>query len=108
MASFDDVLIRVRGAGRRYSKSAEWAIRDCDLDIRRGDFVAITGPSGAGKSTLLNCLALLDRFDHGNYQLNGTQIDQMRPRQVEMTRGEQFGFVFQSSNATKAPSLPIP
>jgi len=111
-ASFDDVLIRVRGAGRRYSKSAEWAIRDCDLDIRRGDFVAITGPSGAGKSTLLNCLALLDRFDHGNYQLNGTQIDQMRPRQVEMTRGEQFGFVFQSSNAiesrTVAKNVEIP
>ena len=112
MASCDDVLIRVRGAGRRYSKSAGWAIRDCDVDIRRGDFVAITGPSGAGKSTLLNCLALLDRFDHGDYQLNGTQIDQMRPRQVEMTRGERFGFVFQSSNAiesrTVAKNVEIP
>jgi len=101
----NEVLIRVRGGGRRYSATSEWAIRDCELEIRRGDFVAITGPSGAGKSTLLNCLALLDRFDHGDYLLNGVRIDQMRARDVERTRGQQFGFVFQSSNAIESRSV---
>jgi macrolide transport system ATP-binding/permease protein len=95
----------VRGGGRRYAATSEWAIRDCELEIRRGDFVAITGPSGAGKSTLLNCLALLDRFDHGDYLLDGVRIDQMRARDVERTRGKQFGFVFQSSNAIESRSV---
>jgi macrolide transport system ATP-binding/permease protein len=75
------------------------------LEIRRGDFVAITGPSGAGKSTLLNCLALLDRFDQGDYLLDGVRIDRMRARDVERTRGQQFGFVFQSSNAIESRSV---
>lgn len=101
----DAVLIRVSGGGRRYAATPDWAIRDCELAIHRGDFVAITGPSGAGKSTLLNCLALLDRFDQGNYALNGVRVDQMRAREVEMTRGRQFGFVFQSSNAIESRSV---
>jgi macrolide transport system ATP-binding/permease protein len=101
----EDVLIQVRGGDRRYTASTDWAIHDCELEIHRGDFVAITGPSGAGKSTLLNCLALLDRFDQGEYLLNGIRIDQMRAREWERVRGEQFGFVFQSSNAIESRSV---
>ncbi len=102
----DKPLIRIRGAGRRYNaSSSEWAIRDGDIDIHSGDFLAITGPSGAGKSTLLNCLALLDTFDAGRYLLNGRQVDRMRLHEVQDIRGREFGFVFQSSNAIESRNV---
>lgn len=104
--AWDGPLIRIRGAGRRYNaSSSEWAIRDGDIDIYSGDFLAITGPSGAGKSTLLNCLALLDTFDVGQYFLNGREVNRMHPHEVQDIRGQEFGFVFQASNAIESRNV---
>ncbi|GAA4156889.1 ATP-binding cassette domain-containing protein [Leifsonia shinshuensis] len=92
-------LLSLRGVGRRYNRTGAWALTRIDLDIYRGDFIAITGPSGAGKSTLLNVLALLDSYDVGEYQLDGQDIRALPRRKRDTLRGETFGFVFQHSNA---------
>jgi len=74
------------------------AINGIDLTIKKGEFIAIMGPSGCGKTTLLNILGLLDSAIEGEYQLEGTPIEQLSRRKQAHIRSEQIGFVFQSFN----------
>lgn len=74
------------------------ALRDVNLEIERGDYVAITGPSGCGKSTLLNILGLLDVPDEGQYQFDGQLVENMTERQLNELRRGRVGFIFQSFN----------
>lgn len=75
-----------------------WALNDVNIEIKKGEFVAIMGPSGCGKSTLLNILGLLDNPTSGKYYLNGTEVSKFTESQRTNIRKGVIGFVFQSFN----------
>ena len=75
-----------------------WALQNVDLEVSKGEFVAVMGPSGCGKSTLLNILGLLDTPTQGTYLLNGKDVSQMNEDERTDLRKGQLGFVFQSFN----------
>ena len=74
------------------------AIRNINLGIEKGEFVAIMGPSGCGKSTLLNLLGLIDRPTSGSFSVNGFQTDSLREKKMTRIRRGYMGFVFQNFN----------
>lgn len=81
------------------------ALREVDLTIEQGDFVAIEGPSGAGKSTLLNVLALLDSPTTGSYTVDGIETTNLSDAEAARLRCETFGFVFQSFHLLPARAV---
>ena len=87
-------LSKVYGAG----ETAVHALRDVDLTVRRGEYVALIGPSGSGKSTLLNMLGCLDAPTSGRYLLEGLDVADLDERQQAVLRNRQIGFVFQAFN----------
>lgn len=74
------------------------ALKDINLTIEKGEFVAIIGPSGSGKSTLMNILGLLDRPTSGEYDLDGHNIALLKENTLAELRNRKIGFVFQSFN----------
>jgi len=81
------------------------ALREVNLEIHEGEFVSVTGPSGSGKTTFLNLTGLLERFEKGEYFLDGQNVQGLKDRQLSKIRNEKIGFVFQSFNLI--PDLPI-
>ena len=73
-------------------------LREIDLTIKSGEYVAIMGPSGSGKSTLLNMIGCLDRPTSGDYLLGGQSVSTLDDDELSMIRGMRIGFVFQSFN----------
>ena len=73
-------------------------LKGINLDIEKGEFVSIMGASGSGKSTLLNILGILDNYDSGSYELNGTLIWNLSERKAADYRNRMIGFIFQSFN----------
>ena len=93
-------MIKLRGVVKAY-KTGEVivpALRGIDLDIGRGDFIAIVGPSGSGKSTMMHILGCLDRPTSGTYELEGRPVHRMSDLRLARIRGRRIGFVFQSYN----------
>jgi putative ABC transport system ATP-binding protein len=74
------------------------ALRDFNLDVEKGEFLAVTGPSGSGKTTFLNIAGLLDPFDKGEYILDGVDVSSLSDDEASMLRNEKIGFIFQSFN----------
>ena len=72
------------------------ALRDADLEVRRGEYLSIVGPSGSGKSSLLNVIALLDRHTDGIYRFEGTDVTELSEGARTGLRAHRIGFVFQS------------
>jgi putative ABC transport system ATP-binding protein len=91
-------LIRLIQVSRCYRMGSETihALREVDLEIERGEYVAIMGPSGSGKSTLMNIIGCLDTPTSGRYELNGINVSQMDDNQLAEVRNQQVGFVFQT------------
>jgi putative ABC transport system ATP-binding protein len=97
MTSFTTPVIRLSRVSRVFASTPPVeALRQIDLEIGTGDYVAIVGPSGSGKSTLLNVLGLLDRPTSGSYQLDGRDVGDLNDRDRAGLRAERLGFVFQS------------
>ena len=95
-----EVVIRVRDLYKVYrmGDTKVYALNGVDLDIRRGEFCAITGPSGSGKSTLLNMLAGLEHPPKGEIVIAGKHIEKLNEKQLVTFRRERVGFIFQSYN----------
>ncbi|MBL7837042.1 MAG: ABC transporter ATP-binding protein [Bacteroidetes bacterium] len=93
-------LIDIRGVQKVYKVGTEqvYALKGVDLDIFKGEYVALMGPSGSGKSTLMNILGCLDSFSAGKYVLNGTDVSEMSENQLAEVRNKEIGFVFQTFN----------
>jgi putative ABC transport system ATP-binding protein len=74
------------------------ALSAINLEVKKGEFVAIMGPSGCGKSTLLNILGLLDVGDKGQYFFNGKDVSRLKESELSRLRKGNIGFIFQSFN----------
>ena len=93
-------MIELEGIAREYpaGEGSFAALRDVDLVIQAGEFVAIQGPSGSGKSTLMNILGCLDRPTAGRYCIAGQDTARLDPDELAAFRCEHFGFIFQRYN----------
>lgn len=93
-------LIDINGIQKVYKVGDEevYALKTIDLDIYKGEYVALMGPSGSGKSTLMNILGCLDSFSKGQYVLNGTDVSKMTENDLAEVRNKEIGFVFQTFN----------
>jgi putative ABC transport system ATP-binding protein len=93
-------IIKIRAIIRDFQLGQETVhvLKGIDLDIERGEYVAIMGPSGSGKSTLMNILGCLDTPTSGSYILNGKDVSQMSDDELAEIRNKEIGFVFQTFN----------
>jgi len=93
-------LIEVRGLGKTYQRGSEalHVLRDLNLDVDAGEFVAFMGPSGSGKTTLLNLLGGLDLPSEGSITVAGDEITRMSGSRLTAWRARHVGFVFQMYN----------
>jgi putative ABC transport system ATP-binding protein len=96
----DEALVRLRGVAKDYKRGAETVhvLHQLDLDIPKGDFLALMGPSGSGKSTLLNLIGGIDRPTSGSIEIAGQRTDSMSDGDLGRWRANHVGFVFQMYN----------
>ena len=80
------------------------ALKKIDLDIQRGEYVALMGPSGSGKSTLMNVIGCLDTPSQGEYWLNDKEVSKMSDVDLSKVRNDEIGFVFQTFNLLTRPT----
>jgi putative ABC transport system ATP-binding protein len=93
-------LIEVRGVRKTYQMGEVEvnALNGVDLDVERGEYIAVMGASGSGKSTLMNLLGCLDTPSAGSYRLNGVAVEELEDAELAAIRNKEIGFVFQTFN----------
>lgn len=93
-------LLKLKGVTKDYKLGNTFvrALRGVDLDINKGEIIAIMGPSGSGKSTLMHILGCVDTPTAGEASIEGTEIESLSERQLVALRGRKIGFVFQTFN----------
>lgn len=93
-------LIKITNIKRDFVLGNEivYVLKGIDLEINKGEYVALMGPSGSGKSTLMNLLGCLDTPTSGTYILNGKDVSQMKDDELAEIRNKEIGFVFQTFN----------
>lgn len=93
-----NTLIKIENMSKTYQmgESVVHALRNVDLTINKGEFVAIMGASGSGKTTLMNLIGCLDKPSAGSYILDGIDIHSLNDNELSDIRNEKIGFVFQS------------
>jgi putative ABC transport system ATP-binding protein len=96
----DGIVIRTYDLWKTYVMGDQeiHAVSGIDLEIRRGEYVAIMGPSGSGKSTLMNLIGCLDTPSKGEYFINGNLVSSMTDDELARIRNREIGFVFQTFN----------
>ena len=108
-------LIRLEHICKSYRSrnSCVQVLEDICLSVQKGEFLSITGKSGSGKSSLMNIIGCLDTADSGEYYLDGTDVSEMREKDLARLRSRNIGFIFQSfnlipsMNALENVSLPL-
>ena len=95
-----DVVIRTRNLSKEYVRDEFHvvALKNANIDILRGEFIALMGPSGSGKSTLLHLVAAMDRPSGGDIEVMGSQLNTLSDSDIARWRNRHVGFVFQSFN----------
>ncbi len=78
------------------------AVSGVNIEIHRGEYIAIMGPSGSGKSTLMNLIGCLDTPSKGEYYINGRLVSDMTDDELARIRNKEIGFVFQTFNLCRA------
>ena len=110
----EGTLISVKDLHKIYQVGTQTvpAVQGIDLEVNRGEHMAIMGSSGSGKSTLMNMLGCLDTPTRGTYHLNGTEVSTLRDDQLAEIRNREIGFVFQTFNllprSTAAQNVELP
>lgn len=108
-------IIRLQSITRDFALGNQTVkvLKGIDLQIQRGEYVALMGPSGSGKSTMMNLLGCLDTPTSGTYELNGTDVSRLSDNELAEIRNKEIGFVFQTFNllprstALENVSLPL-
>jgi putative ABC transport system ATP-binding protein len=100
MSSVDGTLIKMAGVGKIFftDEMETHALSQINLEIKKGEYLAIAGPSGCGKSTLLAIIGLLDSPTGGIYTLNGKPVSGLSLNERTRIRNREIGFIFQAFN----------
>lgn len=104
----DKKVIELKHVGKTYYMNgglSQEVLKDINIDIYEGEFVAIMGHSGSGKSTLMNIIGCLDKATSGSYFLDGHEVSKMNDNQLAYLRNKYIGFVFQSFNLLMRRSI---
>jgi putative ABC transport system ATP-binding protein len=110
----DGIVIRTYNLWKTYVMGDQeiHAVSGVDIEIKRGEYVAIMGPSGSGKSTLMNLIGCLDTPTSGQYYINGNLVSEMSDDELARIRNREIGFVFQTFNllprATSLHNVELP
>jgi putative ABC transport system ATP-binding protein len=110
----DGIVIRTYDLWKTYVMGDQeiHAVSGVDIEIKRGEYVAIMGPSGSGKSTLMNLIGCLDTPSRGQYYINGNLVSDMTDDELARIRNKEIGFVFQTFNllprATSLHNVELP
>ena len=93
-------MIKVANLSKTYKMNSGEvkALKNINLHVKKGEFLAVIGASGSGKTTLMNILGCLDRPSSGEYTLNGTSVSSLSKRSLARLRNKQIGFIFQGFN----------
>ena len=109
-------MIQLKNVSRTYSKNGQkpvQALKNANLVIKKGEFVAIVGPSGSGKSSMMNILGMLDRPSTGEYFFENREVNTLNEEELASIRNKKIGFVFQKfhllpkTNALENVELPL-
>jgi putative ABC transport system ATP-binding protein len=96
----EETIVRTRNLTKEFVRDEfhVLALENVDIEIRRGDFIALMGPSGSGKSTLLHLIAAMDKPTDGQIEVLGANLRELGDKQIAHWRNEHIGFIFQSFN----------